>query len=199
MQSISLAEFSTMDRCPECREEFVCDNGEFVCKGCGIVKPNFEPYIDSIMYQGRSIQSYAVYGGSLGTNIASAQRGADGSSSESFALKGDNGRFKPITYVMQPWDLLRVVEPDAKIRSMKEHFAHIALKRGIDEIKLSMMFAPILKVAKQIQDAEEHCLIDAGCHESNSVKDTAVFCTPSSMNRRLRDFLQNLYDNFPEE
>ena len=114
-----------MDRCPECREEFVCDNGEFVCKGCGIVKPNFEPYIDSIMYQGRSIQSYAVYGGSLGTNIASAQRGADGSSSESFALKGDNGRFKPITYVMQPWDLLRVVEPDAKIRSMKEHFAEL--------------------------------------------------------------------------
>ena len=198
MQRISLTELSTLEKCPECRSEFVRDNGEIVCKGCGIVKPNFEPYIDSIMYQGRSIQSHAVYGGSIGTDIASARRGADGSSSESFALKGDNGRFKPITYVMQPWDLLRVVEPDAKIRSMKEQYASCALTRGVDEIQLSNTFAPILAVAKKLHSDQEHFLMDGRSHENGTVKDTVVFCTPSSMDKRLVEFLRNLHDSLPE-
>ena len=186
-----------MERCPECGTEFVWDNGEFVCKGCGIVRPTFDPYLGTEVY-GQFPQSYCVYGGSLGTDISSKQRGSDGSNSASFDLKGGNGKYKPVTYVMQPWGLLRVVEPDGKLRSMKEQYASHALRRGMDEIQLSNTFAPILAIAKKIHSDQEHYLMDADSRENGTVKDSVVFCTPSSMDQRLREFLRNLHDSLPE-
>ncbi len=99
---------------------------------------------------------------------------------------------------MQPWDLLRVVEPDSRLRNTKEQCASVALMRGIDEIKLSNVFAPILTIAKQIKYAEEHFLIDANSHENGNVRDTLVFCTPTSRKKKLRSFLQQLRDSLPE-
>ncbi len=197
MQSISLTELSLMEKCPACETQFVFDSGEYVCKSCGIVKPSFNPLTGAEAY-GRAPQSHCVYGGGLGTDISSKQRGPDGSNSASFDLKGGNGKYKPITYVMQPWDLLRVVEPDGKIRSMKEQYASCALRRGMDEIQLSNTFAPILAVAKKLHGDQEHYLMDADSHENGTIKDTVVFCTPSSIDKRLVEFLRDLRDSLPE-
>ena len=204
MQNIALAEISMMEKCPECDNKFALvfdkngGSGEYVCEHCGIVRPSFDPYIGAEGY-GRSPYSSCVYGEGNGTDIFSKSRGEDGSNSPSFDLHGGNGKYKnPVVSVMQPWDLLRVVEPNSKIRSMKEQYASYALNRGVDETQLSSTFVPILALAKKIHNDQEHFLMDADSRENGTIKDSVVFCTPSSMDQRLRGFLRNLRDSLPE-
>jgi predicted RNA-binding Zn-ribbon protein involved in translation (DUF1610 family) len=205
MQKIVLTELSMMEKCPECDSKFVkvfdkySNSSEYVCEHCGIVRPTFDPYLGAEGY-GRSPYSSCVYGEGNGTDIFSKSRGEDGSNSPSFDLHGGNGKYKhPVVSVMQPWDLLRVVEPNSKIQSMKEQYAGYALTRGVDETQLSNTFAPILAVAKKLHSDQEHFLVDADSHENGTTKDSVVFCTPSGMDQRLREFLRNLRDSLPEE
>ena len=136
--------------------------------------------------------------GGLGTDIYSKQRGDDGSNSASFDLHGGNGKYEAVVSVLQPWDLLRVVEPDSKLRNTKEQYASASLRRGIDQTQLSNVFAPILAVAKQIRYEEDHFLIDTNSRETESVNDPLVFCTPTSRRKKLRLFLTQLRDSQPE-
>ena len=127
-----LLALSITDLCPSCKSKFAVDDGELVCPDCGIVPPSFDPYVGAEMY-GRAPQSHCVYGGGLGTDIFSKSRGEDGSNAPSFDLHGGNGDYEPVVCVMQPWDLLRVVEPDQKIRALREKTASKALKQNFVE------------------------------------------------------------------
>jgi hypothetical protein len=160
-----------------------------------MVKPTLDRHIDSRVFDEMEIESKCVYGGGLGTDIYSKSRGEDGSNSASYDLHGGNGKFEAVVSVLQPWDLLRVVEPNPKFRNMKEQYAAISLQRGIDQTELSNTFGAILAVAKQIQYDEDHHLIDSNSRETASVTDSLVFCTPTSRKKKLRLFLRELRDS----
>lgn len=194
LPTLTPQQISMMSECPQCQTPFIYDSGEYVCSSCGIVKPTLDHHIDSRVFNEMEIESKCVYGGGLGTDIYSKARGEDGSNSASYDLHGGNGKFEAVVSVMQPWDLLRVVEPNSKFRSMKEQYAAISLQRGIDQTELSNTFGAILRVAKQIQYDEEHHLIDSNSRETASVTDCLVFCTPSSAKRKLKLFLKELRD-----
>src|SRR5579875_1282501 len=142
---------STLDNCPACNGKFIYDKGELVCPKDGLVPPSFNPYVGAEQY-GRGPQSHLMYGGGLGTDIYSTKRGPDGESSASFETKGDNGKYKPITYVLQPWDLLTVVEPESKDRAMKERISSKAVRmRIVNEL-------PCPKCDRSFGDPREYSL-----------------------------------------
>ncbi|MDG6904599.1 MAG: TFIIB-type zinc ribbon-containing protein [Nitrososphaerota archaeon] len=191
MPTIVVATSLLLEKCPNCNVPFIFDE-EWVCGKCGVVG---DIVMDSFGGSGatdRAPQSNCVYGGNLGTNIATRQRNADGSSSESYALRGDNGKYKPVTYAIQPWHLLSAVEPDTKLRTLKEQLATDSLRRGVRELELSSGSAPIIAEAKRIRADEEHFLVDSKSKETLSTRDECVFISTSSKNRRIRHFIEQL-------
>ncbi len=121
-----------IEDCPSCRTKLILDSGERVCSKCGFVKPTYEPYLGAEVFS-RAPQSHCVYGGGLGTDIYSKQRGEGGSNAPSYDLHGGNGKYKPVVSVMQPWDLLNVVEPNSKIRTLREKISSRSLSKNAAE------------------------------------------------------------------
>lgn len=198
MQNISLTQLSLLEFCPSCRARFILDKGEYVCAKCGIVKPSFEIQISPRIYEEMEIQNTFVYGGGLGTDIFSKQRGDDGSNSASYDLHGGNGKYEPIVTVMQPWDLLQMVEPDSRIRGIRERYPSRGRKRGINPIRISQMITPILAVARQMRKAEECFFADTNSRESIAVDDPVLYSTNTSRRKRLRLLLKKMRDELPE-
>ena len=136
MLSISLTELSSMENCPACKTKFILKSGEYVCVDCGIVRPSFDTSTGALVY-GRNPTSHFVYGDGLGTDIFSKSRGEDGSNSPSFDLHGGNGKYNPTVCVIQPWDLLNVVEPKAKMRMLREKLSAKGRERKMMEFPCS--------------------------------------------------------------
>jgi hypothetical protein len=184
-------EAEQQDICPQCSRRMdlapTIDgaSNEYVCGfGCGIAVPIKDPYVGADAY-GRSPLSNLVYG-KIGTNMAT--RNADGTSDD-YALKGDNGKYKqPVIRFTRGWTLLSVVEPDYRVRKMKERFSHNALKSGRDEIEISNSAAPVMKQVRKLLEEEKYGLVEKEAMNSSQLYeayDPILF----GGDKRLKDWL----------
>ena len=132
MLSISLTELSSMENCPACKTKFTLKSGRTFARTAELSDHHLTRRLGLSVY-GRNPTSHFVYGDGLGTDIFSKSRGEDGSNSPSFDLHGGNGKYNPTVCVIQPWDLLNVVEPKAKMRTLREKLSTKGRERKMME------------------------------------------------------------------
>lgn len=201
---MSLVISNVPDVCKVCgaRKSIVYEAGrergditEFVCTKCGAVTPIMARSFNGAESFGRSPINYAGYGRGAGSN-PTRQRNADGSSNDSFAQKGDGGKFaNPVTYVIQTWELVRHSEPNAMIRTMQERIVFEAKKVGLDESETSNAARPIIGEVRRMVNADEGLLADRNSRENFDIRDKVLSPSESARTRALKKWMDSIKDD----
>ena len=163
---------------------------ERVCSQCGYSTDSLD-YRDRLIHFssedfGRSPESELVYGRNLGTNVA--DRNPDGSS-DSYALRGDNGKYNPVMVAVQRWFLQNIIEPEAEMRFARENLTDIGQRNGFNEAKLHFLGKPLVSEITIMIDAKNRRRIDSYTKGDSEPKIARIYTHKKATARFLKDML----------